>query len=297
MNTLSKKTIGIVVDEAADLPQETIEKYQIEIIPLKVDWPDIENLPGVNTFQKMREAEKRGIKSFAKTSQPSPKDFLDGFKKQFESFEKIICLTITSKHSGTYNSGCQAKRFLGEEGKKVFVIDSLNGSGGQALLVLKAAELAEKGNLIEEILKELENFIPQVRLYAFLEDPKWLEASGRISSTLANWIRKFQKIGIRPLIGVKKGVITAIGIKTGAKDIPTALFQELEAKTKKLRSGGKKIQVVITHGDNLDGAQKLKEMIEKNLNNAEVVFINLVDDILGVILGPDVLVLAWVPAD
>jgi len=60
--------IGLVVDEGADLPREIIEKYQIAVVPVKMEWPDIENLPGENTFQKMREAEKRGIKSFGKTS-------------------------------------------------------------------------------------------------------------------------------------------------------------------------------------------------------------------------------------
>jgi len=104
--------IGLVVDEAADLPKEIIEKYQMAVVPVKMDWPDLENLPGENTFQKMREAEKRGIKSFGKTSQPSPKDFLDVLRRQFERFEELICITITSMHSGTYNSACQAKSFL-----------------------------------------------------------------------------------------------------------------------------------------------------------------------------------------
>ena len=294
----NKKTIGIVVDEAVDLPKEIIDEHQIGIVPLKAYWPEIESLPGENTFQKMREAEKRGIKTFVKTSQPSVKDFLDVYQKQLEKFEKIICLTITSKHSGTYNSGVQAKRFLNpkEEGN-VFVVDSLNASCGQALSLLRVIDLIKSGKGVEEILKNLEKFIPQVRLFALLGDPKWLEASGRISSILANWIRKFQKIGIRPLIGIKEGKISAIGIKTGVKDVPTALFRELEEKTKILRKQGRKIRLAITHGDNLKEAQQLKEMIEKELENIEIAFVNLVDDILGTILGPDVLILAWAPID
>jgi len=63
--------IGIVTEEATDLPREIIEKYQIAIVPVKLFWPEIENLPGENTFQKMRELEKTGTKSFGKTSQPS----------------------------------------------------------------------------------------------------------------------------------------------------------------------------------------------------------------------------------
>lgn len=286
--------IGLVVDEGADLPQEIIEKHQMAVVPVKMDWPDLENLPGENTFQRMREAEKRGIKSFGKTSQPSPKDFLDAFKKQLEKFDKILCITLTSKLSGTYNSANQAKNILGpESGERIFIVDSLNASCGEGLSDLKAIDLIEQGKDIEEIVKELEKFIPQVRLYGIFEDPKWLEASGRISSALANWFRRMQKIRLRPILGIKKGVMKAIGIKAGAKDIPTALFHQFEAKTKKLRNQGKKIRVAITHGDDLEGAQRLKEMIEKELEGVEVAFINLIDNVLGVLVGPDALVLAW----
>ena len=288
------KKIGLVIDEGADLPQEIIEKYQMAVVPIKMDWPDIENLPGENTFQKMREAEKRGIKGFGKTSQPSPKDFLDSFKKQLEKFDKIFCLALTSKLSGTYNSAIQAKDLLEPEQKeRIFVVDTLNITCGEALLVLKAIDLINEGEDVEEIIKELEKLIPRVRLYGMLEEIKWLEASGRISHTLANWVRRMQKIGFRPIIGIKKGVIKAIGIKAGAKDIPTALFHQFEAKTKQFRNRGKKIRVAITHGDNFEGAQRLKELIEKNLKNTEVVFINLIDNVLGVLVGPDTLILAW----
>ena len=290
----SKTSVGLVVDEGADLPKEIIEKNQIATIPIKMDWPDIENLPGENTFQKMREAEKRGIKSFGKTSQPSPKDFLDSFKKQLEKFDKIFCLALTSKLSGTYNSAIQAKDLLEPEQKeRIFVVDTLNITCGEALLVLKAIDLINEGEDVEEIIKELEKLIPRVRLYGMLEEIKWLEASGRISHTLANWVRRMQKIGFRPIIGIKKGVIKAIGIKAGAKDIPTALFHQFEAKTKQFRNRGKKIRVVITHGDNLERAQRLKEMVERELENTEVAFVNLIDNVLGVLVGPDTLILAW----
>lgn len=285
--------IGLVIDEGADLPKEIIEKHQIEVVHFRMDWPDIENLPGENTFQKMREAEIKGVKSFGKTSQPSPKDFLEACKKQLEKFEQVLILTITSKHSGTYNSACQAKNFLGEEfGDKIFIVDSLNGSGGEGLLVFKAIDLIKEEKTIWEIVRELEMFRSKIVLRGILKDPKWLEASGRISSTIANWVRKMEKIGVRPLIGIKQGVIKAVGIKAGAKDIPTALLKEFEGKTKKTISQGKKIRVAITHGDNLPVAQELKRMLEE-LNNVEIVLVNLIDNVLGILVGPDSLVLSW----
>ena len=289
------RKIGLVVDEGADLTEEIIEKYQMAVIPFKVYWPpEIENLPGETIFHKMREADKRGIKGFCKTSQPSPKDFLDIFKKELEKFEKILCITITSKLSGTYNSAIQARSILKrEQQERVFVVDSLNGVCGDGLLVLKAVDLIKAGKEAEEIVKELNEFTKKIHLVVILEDPKWLEASGRISPTLANWIRRVAKIGVRPLIGVKKGIIKAIGIKTGVKDIPSALFDEFESKTRKQRKEGKKVRVAIVHCLNLEGAQKLKEIIEAKLPDVEIAFVNWVDRVIGSIVGPGSLALAW----
>ena len=290
--------IGLVIDQGADLSQKIIEENKIEIVPLKMDWPEIENIPGENIYQKIIEAEKRGIKGFGKTSQSSPKDFLDAYKKQLKNFEKIVCITVTSKLSGTYNSAIQGKTFLKPEGqKRIFVIDSLNISGGQALLSLRLFNLLKEGKKgIEDIKKELEKLKSKTCLRIAIRDPKWIESSGRISPTISKWIKKAQKIGIQPLLGIKKGTIKPIGIKIGVEDIVVALFKEMKVKTKKLRAQGKKIEVIITHGDDLKSAQRLKEMIEAKIKGTEVLFLNMVNDIVGSKTGPGTLVLAWVEA-
>lgn len=302
--------IGIVTDEAADLPREIIEKYKIAIVPVKLDWPELESLPGENTFQKMRELEKGGIKSFGKTSQPSPKDFLDKYNYQLERFDKIICVTITSKLSGTYNSAIQAKTFLTpEDQERVFIIDSLSASCGQALIVLKAIDLIENNRETEKIIEELEKFVPQVLLFLMLESPKWLENSGRISHLVAGLLRRMAQAGIRPLLAFKKGSLVPAGLKADAKDIPTVLFKQFEAKTRELRKEGKRLRAVVTHGDDPEGAQRLKEMIdtstssastlsdnrrvENEFKNTEVAFLNIINNIVGAVTGPNTLVLAW----
>lgn len=286
--------IGLVADAVADLSRELTEKHQIEVVPVKMDWPELESLTGNNTFQKMREMEKRGITSFGKTSQPSPKDFLIAFKKQLGGFEKVICITVTSKLSGTYNSAIQAKSMLtNEEKERVFVVDCLNASVGESLSTYKALDLIKEGKEAAEIAKELEKFTPQAHFIGLLSDPKWVEAAGRMSHTLADWVRKAQKIGLRPLLGMKKGKLTSVGIKAGAKSIPAALLDELDKKTKKLREQGKRIRVTITHGDVKEQAQELKTMIEKTLKGTEVISVTIIDDVLSVLTGPDAMLLGW----
>jgi len=286
--------IGIVTDEAADLPKEIIEKHQIGVVPVKMFWPELESLPGDNTFQKMREAEKLGIKTFGKTSQPSAKDFLDAFEKQLQNFEKIIGVILTSKLSGTFNSAAQARNFLkNEDQKRVLLLDTLNASAGEALFVIKAIESIQQGKEAGEIIKDLESLVSQIQMIGIIPDPKWVEAAGRMSPLVASGIRQAAKIGVRPLIKFKDGVLTSSGIVTGAKDIPTAIFKKFEGETKTVKKQGKKIRVVITHGDDLSGAERLKEMVERSSENNEVAFLNIIDNVLGTLAGPDTIFLAW----
>ncbi len=313
--SVRKVSVGIITDELADLTKKIIERYQIEVVPYKIDWPEGENLPGENIYQKMEEAEKRGIKSSPKTSQAPPGEFLEVYQKQLEKpstraklgaglvphrnevsgagFQKVLCIVLSSKLSGGYNSACQAKEILPEEQKnKVYVFDSLQASAGQALLVLRAIELIQEHREIDEIIPELKKTIPNIYLYGFIANPKWLERGGRASPRLANWIRKFQKIGLYPFIGLKQGEIKPMGI-VRAKDLSEGLFKQIEKDSKKIRKKGKKIRVVITHCDNLEDAKKLKEMVKEI--KAEVSFTNLTGSVIGAHVGPGSLIAAWCP--
>jgi DegV family protein with EDD domain len=286
--------IGIVTDEAVDLPKEIIEKHRIAVVPVKLFWPEIENLPGENTFQKMRELEKGEIKNFYKTSQPSIKDFLEKYNLQFSRFERILCITLTSKLSGTHNSAIQAVKFL-EKNKqdKVFTVDTLNVSGGQALLVLKAIELIEEGKEAEDIVAELKEMVPRVHFYIMFKDPKWIEVSGRISHLVAGLMRGVAKANIRPVLAIKDGIIAPAGLKSGAKDMPAGLFKQFEEDVRKMKMEKKKIKAVITHGDDLPEAERLKKMIEERFGNTEIVFINIVNNVVGALAGPGALTLGW----
>jgi len=301
--SVRKVSIGIVTDELADLTQKIVERYQIEVIPFIIDWPEGEKIPGDpegeqvpygarNIYQKMREAEKAGIKNLPKTSQATPKTYLEAFKRQLQRFEKVLCITLSSKLSGGYNSACQAREMLPEEEKKkVYILDSLNASAGQALLILKAIELIQSQMEISEIINELKKEIPKIQLCGFLADPKWLEWGGRATHSQANWIRRLQKIGVRPLIGLKDGKVEKIGFRFGVKEIPEAIFREIEAKSKKVRKEGKRIRVVITHCDNLEEAKILKDKLKEI--KAEISFINLTGPVVGVHAGPGSLIAGW----
>ena len=286
--------IGIVTEETVDLSQDVIKKHQISIVPAILNWPELEELPGNNTFQKMRELEKRGIRSFGKTAQPTPKDFQIKYKDALKCFEKVLCITLTSKLSGSYNSATLAVKLLDpEDQEKVHIVDSLNASCGQALVVLDAVDLIKEGKQVAEIVKELESFIPQVRFFVMFEDPKWLEASGRIPHIIANLMRGMIRIGVRPVLTFRNGLLTPAGLKTRSQDLPNALFKQLQNDINRSRKGINRIRVAITHGDDFKGANRLKDMIEKGIENAEVASLHIINNVVGAPTGPNTLAVAW----
>jgi len=309
-------SIGIVTEgNIALLPQKVLERYQIETVDAIVDWPEGENLPGENIFQKMREADKRGIKTFPKTSQATPKSYFDVFEKQLAKpitrakigaglvphrnevsgagFEKVLCLTVTSKVSGCYNSAIQAKEMLSEgEKARVYILDSFQAAASQTLLVLQAIELIQEQREIAEVIDELKKLIPQTHLYIILEDPKWIEAGGRATKSQANWVRRMKKLNLQPLITIKEGAVAKGGI-IFAKDVAEALFKKIAKESQRDRKEGKRIRVIIGQADNPEGAEKLKQMLKEI--KAEVPFISLASPLICAHTGPGTLLAAWQP--
>lgn len=289
--SVRKVSIGIVTEDITDLPQKTLERYQIEIVKTILEWPEEENLPGENIYQKMREADKRGIKTFPKTSQAVPKSYLGAFQKQLQKFNKVLCITITSKISGCYNSACQAKEMLkAEEKGRVYILDSLQAAASQALLVLRAIEMIQEQREITEVIDELKELIPQTHLYIVFEDPKWIEAGGRASKSQANWVRRIKKINLRPLITIKDGVVAKGGI-IFAKDMAEALFKKISKESQKARKQGKRIRVIIGQADNPEGAEKLRKLLKEI--KAEVPFVSLGSPVVCAHTGPGTLIVAW----
>jgi len=290
--SVRKVSIGIVTEDVTALLPKISEKYQIEIVRPILDWPEAEKTPGANIYQKMRQIDKLGIKTFPKTSQASPKAYLSVIKKQLSRFDKVLCITVSSGISGCYNSAKQAAAMT-EDPQKVFVVDSRNAAAGQALLILKAIELIQEQTGINEVVKELNNLIPKIFFYVIFEDPKWLESIGRMTNGQANWVRRMKKLNLQPLMTIKNGVVQKGGI-IFAKDVAEAVFKKIAKESKKVRLQGKRIRVVINQADNLEEAEKLKKLLKKEIG-AEVSFISEAPALLGAVAGPGTLISAWMP--
>jgi len=289
--SVRKVSVGIVTDDVAMLLPKIVERYQIEVVPIRYDWPEEKELPGENIYQKMREAERRGIKATVKTTQVVPKQYSDAFEKQLQRFDKVLCVTLTSKLSGCYSSAIQAREMVKNPGK-IFILDSLNAAAGQALLILEAIDLIQEQREIGEVIRELKNLIFKIHLYVIFEDPKWVESIGRISHSQADWLRRMKKLRLHPIMELKNGAVGKGGIVI-AQDSAEALFKKIFKESQKTIKSGKKIRVIIGHADNLEQAEKLKKMLKEKISNIEIPYVAMAPTIICAGAGPGTLLAGW----
>lgn len=279
-----KLSLGIVTENVATLSEKIIEKYQIELAQVKFEWEALEKFEGKNIWEKMRNAKEK-IKEGPKTSQATPFEYLKAFQKQLQKFDWVLCLCLSSKLSGCYNSALQAKEMLSEkERERVFVVDTLLAACGQALLVLRAIELAKEKENIEDLIEKLKELIPKIKFFLFPKTAKFLASIGRISESQAKWFERVKKLGIFPALQFKDGKIEKGGV-VFAKNEVEAAFKKVKKEAK-----GKKIRAIICHCDNEILGKELKEKLKKI--GAEIPFVSMGPEIFA-LLGPDSLLVAF----
>lgn len=171
--------IKLITDSCADLPEEILEKYNITVVPLEVRFSDKTYLDGVDFDNDQFYNMLKNSKELPKTSSPSPQQFIKEF---YGPDEHILIITISAGLSSTYNSAILAKKIyeLGNNDKKIHVLDSLSASVGQGLVVLKLAKMIQAGTQINELLEYSQKIIKDVNLFFMLDTLENIVKGGRI---------------------------------------------------------------------------------------------------------------------
>lgn len=169
--------LQLVADSSCDLSEELIKKHNIHIVPLEVridgeSYRERIDITPQEFYKKMALS-----KDLPKTSQPTPAAFAEIFKELSKS-GPVLCITISSGLSGTYQSACMGKEMCGGN---ITIFDSLAGSLGHGLQLLKAAELAESGHTLDEIVCELNKYRSKRKILILLNTLDNIVKGGRLS--------------------------------------------------------------------------------------------------------------------
>lgn len=283
------KSIGIVVGDDADIPQELLKKLNIAVYPFVVEWDDKNISNNTLLYKKMREAEKEKALTFPRTSQPSVETFVSIFSQALYDHESILVFTISSAVSGCFNSAMQAKKsFSQKDQTRIYIIDSCATTGAEGLLALFTKRLINKGEDITSILAKLKQ--KKVVLYGTFDNPYWAQKGGRINSVQATVVKHMISKGFRPILTLKNGQITNYKIQIGAKDKEVALFKQFKEQVKK----DVQVSIAITHSDCLEKAKTLESIFLKEYPRVTISYISVVSAVVGAHIGPDGLILSWI---
>lgn len=175
--------IRILVDAAADYPAAELKEKNIDLIPLKVTIGETTYLDGVNLDRNefYRILQKTG--TFPKTSQPSPREFLDIFEAIKENGDELICILLSSELSGTFQSAVLAKDMADYD--KIYLVDSLSATYNIKVMADYACRLRSEGAGAAEIVQKVEALKSRVKVLAALDTLEYLSRGGRISKTAA----------------------------------------------------------------------------------------------------------------
>lgn len=218
--------IGIVTDSASDITQQEAEVFGIRVVPMTTNIGEEEFLDGV-TISK-REFFEKIIETDAAptTSQIPPFRFEESFEEALKENDYVVCIALSSKLSGTYQSACIA---AGEFEGKVLVVDSENVALGQRILVEMAmSALRENPDMTpEELVGLLNEEKKKIVVVALLDTLEYLKRGGRISATEAFVA---STLSIKPVIGVEEGAIKVLGKARGSKNGNNLLSETVQKK-------------------------------------------------------------------
>ncbi|SFC94579.1 DegV family protein [Clostridium uliginosum] len=216
--------IKIITDSTADLPKELYEKYDIEVLPVIINFGEESYLDGVeiNPDKIFEKIKKDNI--LPTTGQVIPSRFIEVYKKYLEDGYKILSIHMSSVMSGTYQSACIAKNTL--ESNDIVVIDSQNIAPALGMLLLKAIKLRESGQDVNQIANKLEEVKYKIKTLVCFESLKYLIRGGRISKTAGMFGNAF---GIKLILDIKDGLMSVKDKVRGSKKAITKIISDLEA--------------------------------------------------------------------
>lgn len=278
----------IVTDGTADLTQEMIERLGIISIPMNfevegksyVHYPDGRELSAHEFYEKLR----HGSKSV--TSLINADTFLTVFEPLIKEGKDVLYIAFSSALSGTYNSSLIAKEELEEKypGANIKCLDSKCASVGEGLLVYKAAGLKSEGYTIEELFNWLENNILHLGHWFTVDDLFHLKRGGRVSALSAGI---GTALNIKPVLHVDdEGRLIPMEKVRGRKKSIQALFEHMESTV----TNTEEQVIFIGHGDAIEDAQYLAELIKERFSVKEIV-INYIGPVVGTHSGPGTIAL------
>jgi DegV family protein with EDD domain len=273
-------TVKIVTDSTSDLPPQLIQELDITVVPAYVGFGSKTYRDGIDISQDEVYQKMVTENIPATTSQPPPADFANIYKKLLKGTDEIVSIHVTGKLSGVYNSALQGKEMV-SGGSRIEVVDSLLTSMGLGLITLVAARLAKAGENLTNIMDEIRQTLPNIRVWAVFDTLKYALRGGRLGKAKA---LLGTVLPVKAILTMRDGELHPAGVaRTRAKGI--------ERLIDNLKNAINVQEVAVVHSTTPNDAQTLKERVSAIFDKGPI-HVSRLGPALGVHAGPGALVLS-----
>ena len=264
--------IRIATDSTCDLPENVVNKHKISIIPLHINQGEETFLDGVDITREEFYARLPGFKPFPTTAAPGPDIFRQAYEQLAdEGADAILSIHISESLSATINSARTAA--IQFTRIPVTTLDSSQLSLGLGFIVEKAAQMAELGHKVDEILESLHELMKRTYVFASLKTLEYLRRSGRMHFAMA---RLGEILQIKPLLHMNQGHPTAHRTRTQSR-ATERLFEWLKEYAPYER-------LAIVHAGVQAEAEAMRERVKGFLPDGEIPIVQ-ITPVLGSHLG------------
>lgn len=254
----------IITDSSCDLSKDMVERKNIHVVPFYVSF-DKDNYLKENVDIEVREFYQRMVDNpdiFPKTSLPSVEDYIEVFTPYIKQDIDIICICITTKFSGSYNSASTAGDIILEEypDAKISVIDATVNTVLQGILVLEAARMQENGLEFDEVVENIERIKSTGRIIFTVGNMDYLIHGGRVGKVMKVAVNALK---IRPMIILKEGEIFPFGIARSRKKSIQKILEKTKSHFEEIGESPDDYEIVVGYGYDYEEAVEFrKELID-----------------------------------
>lgn len=255
--------IKIITDSSCDLPEELVDKYDIGVVSLHVTFDNNETFTERVTIKPeqfwKRMTASRGL---PKTSRPAPEAFAEAFREALANHASVIFIGLSSALSGTFESAQLAAKSVPGD---ICLIDSLTGSLGLGILVIKAHEFIRSGDSVQDVVKKVIDYRNNMTTLFTMDSLENLIKGGRVGR-LPGFIGTM--LSIRPIgkAGDKGQIDVLEKVRGRAKSL-----QRIVQLVGEMGGGLQDKIIGISHVNCLQDALNLQKSIEDSYHPGRVI--------------------------
>jgi DegV family protein with EDD domain len=270
-------SVVVVTDSTAYLPEDVVDRYGIEVVPLYVVLAGRSGREGleVSPADVARTLSQRGGR--VSTSRPTPGDFVAAYRRRLEAGARhLVSVHLSAELSGTWDAARLAAAQVGEH--LVKVVDSRSAAMGSGFAVLAAARAAADGACVDEVVATARRTAAATRTFFVVETLEHLRRGGRLGPAAAFL---GSALAVKPVLHVRDGTVVPLEkVRTSARALARLVQRAVEA------AGEGPVALAVHHLAAPERAERLAAELRERLPRHTELHLSELGAAIGAHVGP-----------